>query len=78
MSSKDNDEEHAMHSGKDNMELMITDKEDEIRDKLFQSLLSRYQIGLQKSVKSSDIIFDCVNFLQYKYHRINLNVVDHV
>ena len=78
MSSKDNDEEHATHSGKDNIELMINNKEDRIIDKLFQSLLSRYQIGLQKSMKSSDVISDCVNFLQYKCHGINLNVTDHV
>ena len=36
-----------MHSKSDNIEIMITDKEDEVIKKLFQSILSRYQIGLE-------------------------------
>ena len=42
MSSKDNDEEHVMHSKSDNIEIMINDKEDEAVDEQFQSLPSRY------------------------------------
>ena len=48
----------AMYSRSDNIELMINDKEDEIIEALFKSLLSRYQIGLGISIKSSDLIFD--------------------
>ena len=59
-----------MHSRSDNIELMIKDKEDKVMEKL-QSLLSRYQIGLETLMKDSDFIFDCVNLLQYKCHRIN-------
>ena len=40
---------------------------------LIESLLSRYQIGLEESIKSSDFIFDCVNLLHYKSHKTNLN-----
>ena len=36
-----------MHSESDNIELMMNDKADEIIEELFQSLLSRYQIGLE-------------------------------
>ena len=36
-----------MHSKSDNIEIMINDKEDEVIKKLFQSILSRYQIGLE-------------------------------
>ena len=57
MSSKDNDEEHVMHSKSDNVKMMINDKEDEVIE-LFQSLLSRHQIGLETSMKGSDFIFD--------------------
>ena len=57
MSSKDNDEEQVMHSKSDNVKMMINDKEDEVIE-LFQSLLSRYQIGLETSMKGSDFIFD--------------------
>ena len=32
-----------------------------------------YQIGLETSMKGSDFIFDCVNSLYYKCHKIDLN-----
>ena len=51
MSSKYNDEEHAMHSKSDNIEVMINDKADEVIEEFLQSLLSRYQIGLETSRK---------------------------
>ena len=47
MSSKDNDEECVMHSKGDNMEMIINDKADEVIQELFQSLLSRFQNGLE-------------------------------
>ena len=37
---------------------MINDKPDEVIEELFQSVLSRYQIGLETSTKGSDFIFD--------------------
>ena len=37
----------------------------------FESLLSRYQIRLETLMKCSDFIFDGVNFLCYKCHKIN-------
>ena len=64
-SSKKTDEERVMHSKSDNIEIIINDKADEIIE-LFQSLLSRYQIGLETSMKGSDFVFDCVNLLYYK------------
>ena len=63
MSSKDNDNERIMHSQSDNIEIMINYKADEVIEELFQSLLSRYQIGLETSMKGSDLVFDCVHFL---------------
>ena len=42
MSSKDNEEECAMHAKSDNIEIMINDKTDEVIEETFQSLLSRY------------------------------------
>ena len=52
-----------MHSISDNIEIIINDKEDEVVEELFQSLPSRYQIGLETSVKDWDFIFDCVHLL---------------
>ena len=45
MSSKDHDERVVIDSRSDNREFMITDKEDNIIEKLFQSLFSRNQFG---------------------------------
>ena len=61
----------VMHSKSDNIEIMINDKEDEVIKKLFQSILSRYQIGLETSMNSSNFIFDFVHLLHYKFHEIN-------
>ena len=36
-----------MHSRGNNKEIMINDKADGVIDKLFESLLNRYQIGLE-------------------------------
>ena len=50
ISSKDNDEEHVIHSKSGNIEILINDKSDEVIEKLFESLLNRYQIGLETSM----------------------------
>ena len=43
ISSKDVDEERLMHAKSDNVELMSYDNVNDINDKLFESLPSRYQ-----------------------------------
>ena len=60
-----------MHSKSDNIEIMINDKADEVMEEFFQSLLSRYQIRLEISMKGSDFIFDCVHLFYYKRHKIS-------
>ena len=62
-----------MHSKSDNSEIIIYGKTDEVIKERFQSLLNRYQIGLETSMKGSDFIFHCINLLHYKCHKINLN-----
>ena len=69
--SNDNDEEQVMHSKSD--KFMIYDNADEVVDELLESLLNVYQFGLERSMRSSDIIFDCVHLLYYKYYKINPN-----
>ena len=51
ISSKYTDEELVTYSKTDNIESMIINKADEVIEELFQSLLSRYQIGLEISMK---------------------------
>ena len=50
---------------------MINDKADKIVEIPFESLLNRYQIGLEKSMAGSDFIFDCVHLFYRKCHKIN-------
>ena len=38
---------------------------------LFQSLLSRNQIGLETSIKGSGFVFDLAQLLYYKCHKID-------
>ena len=56
----------------DDIEIMINDKTDEFIEENFQSLLPIYRIGLETSVKDSELVFDCVLFLYYKCHQIIL------
>ena len=67
-----------MHSKSDNKEIMIYDKADEVLKDLFESLVSRYQIGLETSMKGSDSIFGCVHSLYCKCHKIIRIVADHI
>ena len=52
--SKDNDEELVMHSKSDNIKLMIYDNVGKVIEEPFESLLNRYQIGLEKLMRGSD------------------------
>ena len=60
-----------MHSKGDNIEFMINYEADEVAEKLFQSLLSRYQIRVETSMKDSEFVFDFVDILYYKCHKTN-------
>ena len=59
ISSKDANDEQVMHSKSDNINVMTYDSANEVIDKNFESLLSRYQIGLEASMMGSDFIFWC-------------------
>ena len=45
----------------------------EIIKELFESLLQRYQEGLEKSMEGSEFIFYCVDILYCNLNKINLN-----
>ena len=70
ISSKDIDEEYVMHLKSDNIEILTHDKIEEVIKELFKLLLSRYQIDLKTSMKSSDFIFGCV-VLQMSSRNLN-------
>ena len=73
MSIKNTGEELLMHWQSDNIEIMINGKSDQVIEELFESLLFRYQIGLDTTMKDSSFIFDYVNLLYYECHKINPN-----
>ena len=41
----------------DNIEFMSYDNENEVTNELFELLLSRYQIGLETSIRGTDFLF---------------------
>lgn len=55
--------ETATHSKNDNRGFMVYNKVDKITIDLFESLLIRYHIGFEASVKGSGFIFECVLFI---------------
>ena len=80
--SKGNDEERVIHSKSDNIEIMIKYNANEVIEKHFESLLKRYQVELEKSMKGIDFILDyifilyflfifIVHLLCYKFHEID-------
>ena len=46
---------------------------DKIVKDLFDSFLQRYQKGLEESMRESEFVFDNVDSLYYKLHKISLN-----
>ena len=78
-SKDDSDEERAMYSKSDNIEIMNNAEADEVIEELFKSLHSKYQNNLEESMKGNEFVFKYVHLLYYKcllkYIPI---VVDHI
>ena len=53
------------------MEVIAYDNANKVIKEIFESLLSRYQIGLEQSMKQTDFNFDLVQLLYYKCQKIN-------
>ena len=62
---------------KQELEIMISDEAGEVTKKLFDSLKNRYQNNLQ-SMRGSEFVFNYVQLLYYKCHKINLNRMDYL
>ena len=73
ISSKDSDELHTMRTKSNNIEIIMGNETDEIIKELFESLLQRYQEGLEEKIKGSKFVFDSVDLLHYNLHKISLN-----
>ena len=69
--SKDSDET-SLHIKSNDIEIMIGNETNEIIEKLFESLLQRYQEGLEESLRGSNLLYNGVDILYYKLHKISL------
>ena len=71
ISSEDAEKGRVMHSKSDNVEFTSYNDTNEVADELFDSLRSRYQDNLEKSIKGSEFISDSVQLTYYKCHKVN-------
>ena len=62
-----------MHTRSDNIEIMFGDDSDDIIEKLFESLLKKYEENLQNKMRGSEFEFDGVSFLYYDFKKTNIN-----
>ena len=64
-----------MHSKIDNIKFTSYNDANEVVDELFDSFRLRHQDNLEKSVEGSEFIFDLVQMMYYKCHKINFRRV---
>ena len=71
LTSKDTEEEHVMHSAGDNIKFAHYNNANKVVNKFFESLCSKYQDNLEISMRQSNFIFDSVQPMYYKCHKVN-------
>ena len=62
-----------MHSKSNNIEIMIGNETNGIINGFFELLLTRYELGLEESMKDRDFIFDSIDGIHYKCNKISLS-----
>ena len=70
ISLKDNEEEHVMHPNSYNIKFTSYNDANQVVNELFDSLCSKYQDNLETSMKGKDFIFDSVQLMYYKCHKV--------
>ena len=73
ISLKNSNEVRTMYTKSDNADIMTGVDTNDVVEELFKSTLERYQTGLQESMRGRKFVFDCVNELHYKLHKVDLN-----
>ena len=71
ISSKDTGETRIIYVWSDNVSIMWGSNMDNIIREIFRSFLSNYQQEL-KIIKGSDFVFESVDLIDYKLHRVPL------
>ena len=69
--SKDTEEERVIDSNRDNINFIPYSDADDVINKLFMSLHSRYQENLETSMEERDFIFDSVRLKYYKSYKVS-------
>ena len=68
--SEDSDKPHIMYTNSDNVVIIIGYETDEIIEKLFKSLLERYQQGLEEILgEGSGYVLIVFDLLHYRLHK---------
>ena len=71
ISWKDAEENHVMHLTNSNRRFMSHNNANEVVDKRNESLFSRYQGNLEKSMERTGFIYDSVQLIYYKCHKVD-------
>ena len=75
ISFKDFDETRTMHTKRNNVEIMVGSETNEIIIDLFESFLQKYQEGLEKSMRGSEVVYEVnlSNVLHYNLNKLSLS-----
>ena len=73
VSSKDFEETRAINAKSDNIEIFMGNETNEIIEEPLESVLQRYQEGLEESMKGTEFIFNGVDLLHYNLSKISFN-----
>ena len=71
ISSIDVEKEHVIHSRSDNIKFTSYNDMNKVVDKLFDLFSATYQVNLETSMRGNDFIFDSVQKMYYKCHKLN-------
>ena len=71
ISSNDHEKESVMHSRNKNIIFMSFNDANEVVNELFDSLCSRYQRNIETSMQGNVFIFDSIQIMYYKCHKLN-------
>ena len=69
----DSNEIHIMYTRSTPEEIIIGCETEEVTENLIMQLLQKYQDNLQNKMKSSDFIFNGINYLYYDLNRITIS-----
>ena len=73
VSSKDSNEIRTMSTKTINIEIMMGSETNNIIEEFFESLLQKYQEGLEESMRGNKFIFDDVDLLYYHLQKTSIS-----